>query len=155
MIKNTRGVSLGSPVYTSEYNGETVILYPLVYVQRSYASLRRGKFSIGRALLRAGDPAAAESWLRRSLEERQRASPDNPLRIAESQVEWGACLVQLGRYAEAEGLLLEAYRVFRSDGVAPAEATARTSLRRLIALYEGWNKPARAAEYRSLLKEQE
>ena len=102
-----------------------------------------------------GDPAAAESWLRRSLEERQRASPDNPLRIAESQVEWGACLVQLGRYAEAEGFLLEAYRVFRSDGVAPAEAMARTSLRRLIALYEGWNKPARAAEYRSLLEDQE
>ena len=150
-VEKTRGMSIGPSIYESKYNERNVVLYPLLYNWRSSASLRRGPFAIGRALARAGDPEAAEPWLRRSLLERRKADPIVPLRIAESQGELGACLLRLGRHAEAEGLLLAAHESFRPDGSTPARALARLSLIRLVELYEGWNRPQRSAEYRGLL----
>ena len=143
-------MKIGPPVYHSVYNGQTVIIYRLQFNWRSNASLRRGLFSVGRSLVREGKPLLAEPWLREALEQRQQSMTESPWRIAEAQGEWGACLVQLGRHAEAEDHLLEAYETFRPAGEAPMETMARMNLKRLVALYESWNKPARAAEFRSL-----
>ena len=63
--------------------------------------------------------------------------------------------MQLGRHAEAEEPLLQAYGAFRPGGAVASDAMTRKSLKRLIALYEGWNKPAQVAEYRSLLGKRE
>jgi hypothetical protein len=143
-------MSLASPVYTSEYNGRTVIVYPLLF---DWHLISRRLFTVGTTLVEAGHAAEAESWFRRSLEARRRTG-DLSL-IAESQGELGACLVQLGRYAEAEELLLEAHRTIRPSGPAPSKSMARANLERIIALYDRWKKPLRAAEFRSLLEQPE
>ena len=72
--------------------------------------------------------------------------------IAQARSEWGACLLQLGRLAEAEEPLLQAYRTFRPSGEAPATVLARTALRHLIELYRAQDRPEEAAKYRRLLE---
>lgn len=58
----------------------------------------------------------------------------------------GDCLTELGRYQEAEQLLLEGYRVLREE----QDQAARDAVERLVSLYDAWGKPDLAAEYRAL-----
>jgi eukaryotic-like serine/threonine-protein kinase len=59
----------------------------------------------------------------------------------------GGCLAVQGRYAEAEPLLLRSYGVLRqAEGNAEYASAAR---RRIVDLYTAWEKPERAAEYRT------
>jgi hypothetical protein len=147
-IRNTLGVSLGDPVYRSSYNDDTIVLYPLVFNWRSHASLRRGPFAIGRDFARNGEAVQAEAWLRRAVEERAAEDPPDPLRITEARGELGVCLARLGRYDEAEPLLLEAHGAYAPGGGTPAGALARLASRRLGELYEAWGRPERAEPYR-------
>ncbi len=57
-----------------------------------------------------------------------------------SAVVYGRCLTELGRYEDAEEILLATHE----DGDASA-------LNALIDLYDAWGKPGNAAEYRQLL----
>jgi hypothetical protein len=102
--------------------------------------------------MRAGAPEAAEPELRAWLEKLEADPSADPVWVAEARSDWGACLVQLGRHAEAEQALLLAYRVFRPDGAAPAQVTERATVKRLVELYQAWNKPEEAARYRALLE---
>jgi hypothetical protein len=63
----------------------------------------------------------------------------------------GRCLTVQGRYAEAEPLLRESYE--RTAAHAPGSGFIPVMLERLIELYEGWGRPARAEAYRALLEE--
>jgi hypothetical protein len=59
----------------------------------------------------------------------------------------GECLTTQKRYAGAEPLVLENYRIivrWIADERDPPRVEAR---RRLKALYEAWNKPEKAATY--------
>lgn len=58
----------------------------------------------------------------------------------------GTALTGLGRYAEAEALLLESYQSVRSQTGA-GSADSRRSRERLVTLYTAWGEPALAAEY--------
>ncbi|MFH0982883.1 MAG: hypothetical protein V2A79_15280, partial [Planctomycetota bacterium] len=68
----------------------------------------------------------------------------------ELQRRCGRCLTDLGRYAEAEALLLAAYAGEARMRGEDHENT-RDSVESLIALYEAWGQPDKAAEYRGLL----
>ena len=58
----------------------------------------------------------------------------------------GACLTALGRHAEAERVLVDAYRhTRRAHG--PDAASTQAILESVVALYEAWGRPAEAAEY--------
>lgn len=71
------------------------------------------------------------------------------LAIARSR--YGVCLTETGHPNEAETKLLAAF-----SEETRLEAAERTHLiRSLVALYESWGKPDKAAEYRALLKETE
>ena len=59
----------------------------------------------------------------------------------------GACLTGLGRYAEAEPLLLGAYPVLQKN---PDAAVRRDALGRIVELYQAWGKPDKAADFRAL-----
>ena len=61
------------------------------------------------------------------------------------------CLVELGRYEEAEPLLLEAYPRLRLEHPDRAEDT----IRYLVKLYDAWGMPEKAAEWRAKLAEEE
>ncbi len=63
----------------------------------------------------------------------------------------GMCLVELGRYEEAELLLLEAYP--RLEPLPDLDT--KDTIRYLVKLYDACGKPEKAAEYRELLPEPE
>ncbi len=70
-------------------------------------------------------------------------------RIANAESILGACLAGLGRYVEAEALLLASYPIVREGTTAGAAYTSEL-LARIVTLYESWDKPEKAEEYRAL-----
>ena len=60
------------------------------------------------------------------------------------------CLLQMGRFQEAEDLLVPAYERIRAER-GNRDSLAQEILERIILLYESWNKPAEAAHYRVIL----
>ena len=62
----------------------------------------------------------------------------------------GAALTGLGRYAEAEPLLLASHPVIQQQTGGRSSPT-RAVLEYLVTLYEAWPRPDRATEYRALL----
>ena len=106
------------------------------------------------------EPAAAEPLIRHALQIRIRAPGDVPSRrrtlpeddwsVGATKSLLGATLAALARYDEAEALLLDAHRDLEADPGPPRRA-ARATVARLVALYDAWGKPEKAAPYRMLL----
>jgi serine/threonine-protein kinase len=90
---------------------------------------------------------AAEPVLRDALALRRGALPAGHRYIGESLIELGTCLTAMKRFAEAEGHLLEGYRLFLKETGAEGDRTRR-AVRRLESLYKGWGKPEKAADLR-------
>lgn len=98
----------------------------------------------GRIHLARGDGAAAEPPLRRALRMRQRQFADDDWRVASPKSLLGGALTLLGRYDEAERLLLAAQRALKDvPGLQGREAKATAA--RLASLYDAWGKPDRVA----------
>jgi len=129
---------------------------------------------LGRVLLKKGEPRKAEPYLREALDKgiargrkvKQRTRDGVELaryrtRLARHQVALGACVSQLGRYAEAERLLLDAHSIL-DDVLAQTPANVRVGQRkllrearqRLVELYTAWGKPAQAAQWKARLAAQ-
>jgi len=95
------------------------------------------------------DAPSAEPLIRSALAIYRRSLPEGNWQIIAAESVLGAALTGLGRYAEAERLLLNAYPILKEQrGDVPC---TRDTLRRLVTLYEAWGKPEKAAEYRALL----
>ena len=96
--------------------------------------------------LDAGEPEKAEPLLREASELRVRALPAGHPGIVEIQSLLGGCLVRLGRFDEAEKLLLECHA-----SVAGGPRVAGV-LEGLVALYESWGRSDQAESYRRQLE---
>jgi serine/threonine protein kinase/Tfp pilus assembly protein PilF len=106
------------------------------------------KISLARLYLARKEAAPAEPLLRQALRIRRRAYPTGDWRIAVAESLLGACLTALARYDEAEPLLVNANAALKDvAGQQGREATATRD--RLVALYEAWARPEKAAAYRS------
>ena len=81
---------------------------------------------------------------------RSKALPSDHWLIASAESVLGHCLAAMGRYEEAEPLLVESFRRIRAALGNQDERTLR-ALRHIIALYEAWDKSGEAAEYRAIL----
>jgi serine/threonine-protein kinase len=102
---------------------------------------------LGMSLVDLGRPREAEPLLRESLELRRRALPAGHWLIASAESSLGSCLTAAGRFREAEPHLLhglEGLKAARGEG---HELTVEAR-RRLVALYEAWDRPDRAAAWR-------
>ena len=77
-------------------------------VRRPAPVVANYKVNLGRVHLARKDAASAEPLLRQALEIRRRAFPEGDWRIAMAKSLLGEALTSLGRYDEAERLLLEA-----------------------------------------------
>ncbi|MFU8876515.1 MAG: tetratricopeptide repeat protein [Wenzhouxiangellaceae bacterium] len=75
----------------------------------------------------------------------------NSLRVAMARSLEGACLLASGRHEEAESSLLASLEDL--DPTTASAAVRRQTLRRLVRLYEDWNRPAEASRYRQKLSE--
>jgi len=60
----------------------------------------------------------------------------------------GWCLGELGRYPEAERLLLGGYEDLAAK-LGPRHAWTRQVIAHLVRLYENWKRPAQAAAWRA------
>ena len=102
----------------------------------------------------------AEPLLREGLRVRRLAAGLAPIRrrtwpvddwsVAATKSLLGAALVEQRRYAEAETLLLDAWRELEASSGARASEN-QTTLTRRVDLYAPWEKPEKAADYRTLL----
>jgi len=94
----------------------------------------------------------AEALARECLRIRLAAATDSKWwAIADTKSALGGALVGLGRFDEAEPLLLEGFQGL-VDAPDAWPARKREALTRIILLYEEWNKPAQAAQWRAKLK---
>jgi serine/threonine-protein kinase len=111
-----------------------------VYVALALAGL-------GQHGLASGDLELAESSFRRALDVRQRLHADN-WRTAEARGMLGAVRLRAGRLAEAEPDLVAAYEGLRARR-GPAARETDDARRRLVELYEAWQRPPLAQQYRA------
>lgn len=103
------------------------------------------------ALLAKRDPAAAEPLAREALGIFSAVQPGS-WRVVEDKSVLGAALAGLGRFEEAEPLLVDSYRqLARWPG--EGRRHARVALERLVDLYGSWRREDKAAPWRALLQE--
>lgn len=103
---------------------------------------------LGFVLNKTGRSAEAEPKLREALEIRNRILPKGHYYIAITQGALGECLTTEKRYAEAEPLLSESYAILKTVQGEQSPLTLDAA-RRLVALYQSWDKPEEAARYKS------
>ena len=104
----------------------------------------------GESLRLDGDARRAEEVLRESLAIHVKALPQGHWMIAATQTLIARALVDQRRFAEAERLMLEAYPTVDAQfGARHPRVTA--VVERIVALYDAWGKPEKAAEWRAKL----
>ena len=105
--------------------------------------------NLARIHLARGEPDAAEPLLRRALATRRRIFPDDDWRVGATKSLLGAALLAQAHYEEAEPLLIDAHRVLK-DIPGPQGREAKATVSRLVALYQAWGRPEKAAAYRAV-----
>jgi serine/threonine-protein kinase len=98
-------------------------------------------------LQKAGDLRQAEALLRESLAIYEQAYPQGHVQIPTTESLLGGCLKDMKRFAEAETLLTGAYAAILKQ-FGPDHPRTQAARGRVIALYEAWGKPQKAAVYR-------
>ncbi len=104
--------------------------------------------ALGSLSIEKEDYPAAERQVRSALEILRAALPASHWQIHYAEGVRGACLTGLGRYGEAESVLLASYGALNAQQGGASPYTQK-ALKDLVALYEAWGKPDRAAEYRT------
>jgi Flp pilus assembly protein TadD len=86
-----------------------------------------------------GDYVGAEPLYREALTIRQKKLPPASLDTADSRLALGRVLTELGRYPEAESLLIAAEQAYAQSSTASRRSIER-ALRDLVELYDTWHK---------------
>ena len=89
----------------------------------------------------------AERLLREALATDRASPPPDPWDVAKTESELGGCLLKLGRYAEAERLLVESFPTLRDKIGINDRARVDSALDWIIELYRREGEPAKAAPY--------
>ena len=106
--------------------------------------------NMGRALSEYHEYEQAEPLLREGREIRRTVLAPAHFQQVSAERLMGECLLKLGRYGEAEPLLVGAYSKFATALGTESEMTV-SALNAVIGLYDAWQKPDKASEYRKLL----
>jgi eukaryotic-like serine/threonine-protein kinase len=97
--------------------------------------------------------ADAEPLLRETLAIREKATPDDWWRYDASSL-LGEALLGQGRYAEAEPLIVAGYEGMKAREAripVPERSRLREAAERIVRLFEAWNKPDQATEWKAKL----
>lgn len=109
------------------------------------------KISLARVHLARKEASDAEPLLRQALQIRRHAYPAGDWRTAVVESLLGETLTALGRYGEAEPLLADANAALK-DVPGQQGREARSTRDRLVALYEAWGRPDKAAVLRASVR---
>ncbi|HLT90185.1 MAG TPA: tetratricopeptide repeat protein [Woeseiaceae bacterium] len=105
---------------------------------------------LGIVLVEQGAAERALPLFERALSILRRTQASAQFLEAGASAAYGHALAELGRYDEAEGLLLESVPRLVAPYV-PSARRGRLALGWLASLYEGWDRPEEAARYREQL----
>jgi len=110
----------------------------------------------GLGLLRAeqGRYEEAEELLTESLEKRRRVQGREHDRAIHNMVRLGWVYTEQQRYDEAEALLLDAFELSHRV-LGPLDQITIESIGKVVELYEAWNKPEQANQWRAKLPQTE
>ncbi len=117
---------------------------------RDHPAVALQEVSLARVYLDQGRPGAAEPLLLHALDVQQHKGAAAGWRLGVTQSLLGAAYTGLSRFAEAEPWLLRAYELLppRPGPETRQAREARANLSRLVALYEAWGRPGKAAPFR-------
>lgn len=104
---------------------------------------------VAEILVATGRADEAEPLMREAWDTLGQTLTADSWRSARAASVLGAALAGQGRFDEAEPLLVDSHPVIRGDR-GPKHARTRESLSRIVALYDAWGRPERAAAYRDL-----
>jgi serine/threonine protein kinase len=107
-----------------------------------------GLTGLGQHGLTSGRFDLAETSFTQALAVRQKIHPADHWRIDEARGMVGVARLRAGRFADAERDLLSAYEGLRAHRGPTSEET-EAARRRLVELYERWNRPDQAQRYRT------
>jgi serine/threonine protein kinase/tetratricopeptide (TPR) repeat protein len=124
---------LGGTISTDSSLGDSLVL-------QSEDLLSQGRYDDAAALLRG------------CLAMREKALPQGHWLIADARSRLAEAFVGAGQYQEAETLLLEAHGQMDLDRRTPPERR-RQNMQRLVRLYDEWDRPGTADEWRTLLED--
>ena len=92
-------------------------------------------------------PAEGEPYLRDALAIRQKNFPADDFVVAHTSSMLGECLTAQKRFEEAEPLLRNSYNNLKAK-VGDQNRRTLDARKRLAKLYDDWNKPDQAAQFR-------
>jgi hypothetical protein len=124
-------------------------MLPADHPERALALIR-----LGMLLLQFSQPAEAEPLLRECLAIREKRMPGD-FRAFNARSLLGLAVLRQGRYADAELLLFQSYvglKQREADIPRVSYVQPRDVAEWLVELYDAWNKPAQAAEWRKKLE---
>jgi serine/threonine protein kinase len=101
-------------------------------------------------LLRANRAADAEPPARQAVDLSRKVSGEGHWQTALAENALGESLAKLGRYSEAEPLLVSSLGILQVHGSARS-GLARQALKRVVALYQAWDKPEQAKQWQQRL----
>jgi eukaryotic-like serine/threonine-protein kinase len=107
---------------------------------------------LGLILNKTGHSREAEAYLREALAIRVRLLAAGNQLIGTTEGALGECLASQKRYATAEPLLLDSYKIMKSTAGEPDPRTIE-AIQRLVIFYQSWVKPRQAADYVALLRQ--
>jgi tetratricopeptide (TPR) repeat protein len=102
------------------------------------------------SLIEEGRFLEAAEVLRGCLAMRRKALPQGHWLIADAASRLGGAITAEGNFVEAEPLLLEAYAALEGNPLV-ADEEERRAIERIVRLYEAWEKPDRASDWRRRL----
>jgi serine/threonine-protein kinase len=104
----------------------------------------------GLSLTKTGQTQEGEKILREAVKIRTESLPKEHFWVALANSALGECLALQKRYAEAEPLILDSYNSLKTN---QGDKSLRTqeALRRVVKLYQDWQKPELAAQYSAQL----
>lgn len=103
---------------------------------------------LAEVLLAKGETQNAVLLAKEALDSLEGEPPAGVKLSARAKSVLGDGLTARKRFAEAEPLLLDAYKIFSAQDKAGPDT--KKALQRIIHLYQAWGKPEKAAEYRKL-----
>lgn len=98
------------------------------------------------------EPKKAEPFLRRSLEIQLESSGENHWMVGVIKSRLGRCLTAMNQFKEAEQFLIEGHEIL-AEQLGETHERTHTAIENLVSLYDLWEKPDKADEFKNLLAE--